>query len=145
MVDKVDIFHILKNIDSGNVSFYTDLSEEEQKTVSMVVLLKWFTGTKNKHQIIAANALLNHLVYDFGQNHKLLLYYLFLISSSGTEKSYKWINKSAVKDLYIKIISEYFKISKNKAKQYRHMYSIADLVDMANEMGYDEDTMKKIK
>ena len=49
---KLDIFDLLKRINSGDLHIWETLSEEERKSISPYVLSQWMFGTTNKLQII---------------------------------------------------------------------------------------------
>lgn len=145
---KVDIFDFLKRVDNSDLSYYDELSEQEKKSLSMVVAARWLACTKNKRQVVLANELVNPFVYKFATKHRELLYRLMLISSSGTEKRYAWISKKKTvssRPNSVKAISQYYGISSDKAEGYLSMFSLEDVIDCADSLGYDEQTIKKIK
>lgn len=145
--NKVDIFDFLRKIDSGDFGYYANLSDEQKKSLSMVVANRWMSCTSNKTQIVALNALVNPFVFKFASNHKELLYKLMLIASSGTEKHYTWIpkGKSAKRPNTCKILSEYYGFSTERAEAYINDFSVAEVVECAEALGADDSTIKKIK
>jgi len=144
--NKIDIFDVLKNIDNGNIYYLDSLTEDEKNKLSMVVLFRWMTGTENSQQIRALDSIVNPFLYTLS-NHKDLIYKLMVIASSGTEKRYKWIpfKKGKNKQLTNKLISEYYDLSNTSASNYINMFDIETLIDMAKELGYDDNELKKIK
>jgi hypothetical protein len=146
--DKVDIFDLLKHVDSGDLDYWNNLTQAEQASVAMFVVNRWMSCTKNSEQIIAVNAIVNPLIFPFGTKHKGLLYRLLLIASSGTGKNYKWIarkKRSANKPLTSKIISEYYAMSLDRATSYAPSFSYDEALECAEAMGYDDLILKKLK
>lgn len=146
--NKIDLFDLLKRIDNSDFYYYSELTPEQRKSISLVVLARWLSCTKNKDQIITLNALVNPFTYTFATKHPQLLYKLMLISSSSTEKHYKWVSKKkkdSSKSNTIKVISEYYGISLMKAEGSLTLLNCSDVIDYANALGYDNAFIKKIK
>lgn len=146
--ERVDIFQFLKHVDAGDLEYWNNLTEEEQKSVAFVVANRWMSCTKNQGQIIAVNKLINPLVFPFGTKHKGLLYRLMLIASSGTEKQYRWVGRKkneSKKPTARNIIAEYYQLSDSRAESYLSMFSYEEVVECANALGYDDPSMKKLK
>ena len=143
---KVDIFKVLDNIDEGNVNFYDNLSEEEQKSISMVVLMQWLHGMDNVQQLKAIESIVNPFIYSLS-SHKSLLFKLMAIASSGTKKRYSWSNKSKQKGMPLSIsaISAYYGLSKSDSRDYISLLGTQRIIDIALELGYDDSELKKIK
>lgn len=146
--ERVDIFKLLKHVDAGDLQYWNNLSEEEQKSVAFVVANRWMSCTKNIEQISAVNSLVNPLVFPFGTKHKGLLYRLMLIASSGTEKQYRWVGRKkneSKKPTARKIIADYYGFSDSRAESYLSMFSYEELVECGSALGYDDESMKKLK
>lgn len=146
--EKVDIFDFLRQVDKSNLRYYDDLTEPQKKSLSLVVAARWFSCTKNKRQLLMMNELVNPFVYRFSTKHGQLLYRLMMISSSGTEKRYSWISKKkniSSKPNSVKAVAQYYGISTRTATGYLGMLSVDDIIDCAESLGYDGQTVKKIK
>lgn len=144
----VDIFKLLRHIDAGDLMYYESLSDEEKKSISMFMVARWQSCTKNMNQIVMSNALVNSTVLQFGTKHSAMLYRLMLIASSGTEKQYKWVPKATRKHKRPEstdVIASYYNISKMDASEYHNMFTVADVIELANSMGKSEATIKQIK
>lgn len=147
MTDTVDIFKLLKHIDSGDLDFYESLSDAEKKSISMFVASRWQTCTKNSKQIVASNALVNSTVLKFGTKHSGLMYRLMLIASSGTEKHYTWVSrkkKSSRRPETTKIISNYYGISENDASDYCNLLTLEEVKELADAMGIENSILKRV-
>lgn len=146
--DRVDIFEFLREVDSGNFEYFENLSEAQKKKFAPVVATRWMSCTRNTSQLQAVNALVNPFTFAFATKHKELLYKLMLIASSGTEKRYKWIGKKksgGTMPNTTTILAEYYKISKSKASGYAKMFTVDEVIECAENLGYDEAYLKKIK
>lgn len=146
--DKVDIFKFLDKVDSGDASYYSELSEQQKKSLSLVVAARWLSCTKNTKQLINVNNLVNSVVFKFASKHPELLYNLMLISSSGTTKRYKWVSKkksTSKKPVTVETLSAYYGISRSKAQGYLPQFTLEEVIDCADSLGYDDQLIKKIK
>lgn len=143
---KVDIFTVLDNIDAGNVNFYDNLSEEEQKSISMVVLMQWMHGMDNTQQLKAIESIVNPFIYSLA-SHKSLLFKLMTIASSGTKKRYNWASKAKQKTMPISTtaISQFYGLSKSASRNYISLLGKQGIIDIALELGYDDSELKKLK
>lgn len=143
---KVDIFKVLENIDDGNVNFYDSLTVEEQKSISMVVLMQWMYGMDNTQQLKAIESIVNPFIYSLS-SHKSLLFKLMTIASSGTKKRYSWgpKNKNKSMTLSTAAIASYYGLSKSDAKDYIGLLGRQEIIDIAMGLGYDDSELKKLK
>lgn len=143
---KVDIFRVLENIDNGNVNFYDSLTVEEQKSISMVVLMQWMHGMDNTQQLKAIESIVNPFIYSLS-SHKSLLFKLMTIASSGTKKRYSWGSKNKNKSMALSTaaIASYYGLSKSDAKDYIGLLGKQGIIDIAMELGYDDSELKKLK
>ena len=146
--NKVDIFDLLKHVDKGDLEYWENLSEDEKKSVAFVVVSRWFSCTQNTDQLLTVNQLLNPLVFSYGTKHKGLLYRLMLIASSGTEKRYHWIGRKKKvpnKPISSQAVSEYYSLKLERANSYLDMFTLDDILECAEDLGYDDASVKKIK
>lgn len=146
MEKKIDIFKVLNEIDSGNIHYYSTLTPEEKKSLSMYVLFNWMCGTDNEVQIKGLDLFVNPYLFSLSK-HDELLFKLLVIASSGTQKQYKWKakKKEKSKSLISKIISEYHSISMKDAEKYKDTFDKEVIIDMAKDLGYDDSELKKIE
>lgn len=148
MAEKVDIFDFLKRVDNSDFYYYSELPDDQKKTLSLVVAARWLSCTKNAKQLLAVNSLVNPFTFKFSHKHPELLYKLMLISSSGAEKHYKWVSKKkkeSSKPVTAQAIAEYYGISTAKADGYVPDFSLEDVLECANALAYDDAQVKKIK
>lgn len=146
MSDKLVIFDVLKEIDKKNVDFYDGLSEEHKKQFAPLLTMRWLSsGTKLQTQL--QNSILNPMVFRL-HRHPGLLYKLMVAISDGKSKRYTWIKKKS-KDksapTVVAVISSYYQCSKKDALRYKKQLSEDDILEMADELGYDKEQVKKLK
>lgn len=146
MSDKLEIFDVLKEIDKKNVGFYDGLSDEHKKQFVPLLTMRWLSsGTKLQTQL--QNAILNPMVFKL-HRHPGLLYKLMVATSDGKSKRYTWIKKKS-KDksapTVVAVISSYYQCSKKDALRYKKQLSEDDILEMADELGYDKEQVKKLK
>jgi len=148
MANRVDIFDLLKHVDAGDLEYWEALSEEDKKSVAFVVASRWMSCTQNTGQLIAVNQLINPLVFSFGTKHKGLLYRLMLIASSGTAKHYKWVGRKksgSSMPVSTRVISEYYGLSTKRANTYVESFTLEEVMECAEALGYDDAELKKLK
>lgn len=146
MTDKLDIFNVLKQIDNKNINFYDSLSDEHKKQFVPLLTMRWLSSG-NKLQTQLQNTILNPMVFRL-HRHPSLLYKLMVATSDGKSKRYTWIKKKS-KDksspITISVISSYYQCSKKDALRYKKQLHVDDILEMADELGYDKDQIKKLK
>lgn len=146
MTYKLDIFDTLKQIDKRNITFFDNLPDEAKKGFAPIVITRWFSSG-NPYQLELTSVILNPMTFKL-YKHPSLMYKLMVACSDGKDKRYAWIKKKG-KDksapTAVSAISEYYVCSKSDAHKYRTRLSLEDVVEMAEELGYDKDQIKKIK
>jgi len=139
----MDIFEQLSKLDSQNLEAIED--EKFSKEFSPILVLRWYSGTKDPVQIQLLNELVNPMIFSLHREKKLL-YYLFCCSSSGRKKRYSWIKRPKKKNIdVLRMISSYYGISANEAKHAIKNLDKEDLLEILNLMGYDNKLFNKIK
>ena len=144
----LDIFDVLKQIDQKRFNLWDTLSEEEQKSISPVVLLRWLAGVDDVAQLYILNSIANPMIFSVGAKHKELMMKLFACATSGKVHRHKWMplkndKKSAPKKT-ISLISEYHGMSRREAEDVSHLFSKEDLVNMATKLGWQKDEIKEL-
>lgn len=147
--ERLDIFKVLKSIDSGDFDYYDNLTEDELKSLPMVVLSRWMSCTKNVKQLNGVNNLVNPFVFKYGVKHKKLLYYLMLVASSGSQKNYKWVprkKKGSSTPIACAVVAEYYGMSSKDAANYiKSTLDVNDVISCASALGYEDKEITKIK
>jgi hypothetical protein len=143
--NKLDIFEILKNIDNFDLEFFSNLTEEQRKSIQPLTIMRWLSGTKDTKQINRINSILNPFVFSLYKEKELLIRLLLCCSTS--KKTYFW-NKRIKQDrssIRCNIIQDYYNCTYKEALLYEKNISHDDLMLMAEELGLDSEQIKKLK
>lgn len=147
---KLDLFEILRRIDSGDINYFNNLSEAEMKEISPVVLMRWMSCcTKDKNnldQVLYLNDLVNKLVFNF-YYHKDLLIRMLMICSNKRNKKYEWLSKQAGKNHKhaISVLRERFGYSSREATGVLHLFNKDDMLEMASDLGWQKKEIDDLK
>ena len=145
MSQKLDIFETLKEVDNRNIHFFDALDADQKKSFAPVVFMRWLSSSSSQLELV--NAVLNPMVFRM-HKHPALMYKLMTVCSDGKSKRYGWVkkkgkDKSAPKTTAA--ISQYYDCSKKDASRYKTRLTVDDVLEMAEELGYTSDDIKKIK
>lgn len=142
----LDIFKLLEDLNSSKEDIWNSLTEEEQRGFAPLVVQRWMSGTGDKRQIMLLNEFANPCIFTLGRHPQLLMRLLHACSSK-TPKRYGWLaTKSKKKNVEsIKVLCEYFGMSEREAAMCRPFPSNNELVEMASELGWQADDIKKLK
>ena len=145
---KVNIFKVLGGINKKDREFYTSLSDEEQKCVHPLVLMRWMSGVKSKLQIMMLNEYPNKYVFSLA-NHKKLLMDTLIASSPGHFTKYNWTKAKGKSDsktpLLLKVVKEVYNYSSAKAHDVIPLLDDETLLEMASDLGRQPPEIKDIK
>ena len=145
---KLDIFSVLTKLNSGDLHVYNGLTPEERKGFSAYVITRWLSGTNNSHQLILINELVNSVLFKLG-NHPELLAKLMACCGTKSYQRFNWIAEakkgSKSQPLSLSVIEEYFEYTTREAKYQLPLISKQDIVEMAEELGWQADELKKLK
>lgn len=143
---KFDIFEVIKDIQSRNISFFDHLEDYEVKQISPFVIMKWLSGVKDKQQILLLNEVVNERIFLLSKHNKLL-YKMLMTTCTLKDKRCFWIKRPSKKSTSqsLNIISDYYNCSIDDAKLYMKSNSLEDIIDMAESLGHDKEVIAKIK
>lgn len=147
MSDKLDIQDVLAHIDRGDYEFFDNLTDEQVKGLSPYVILMWMSGTRSKLQLKLLNRMLNPYAFNLGQ-HPRLLYKLAIASSDGKATKYSFKPRKKrykSKSTTVKVITAYYGCSVKDANDYIELLDCDAVIALAEELGEQDDVMKKIK
>lgn len=143
---KLDIFKLLGRIDKkSSDDIYSTLSDDEKSGFFPLIIQRWMSGTQDERQIVLLNSFANPYIFSLS-NHPQLLMKLFQICSSKIPKRYSWLAVKSKKKNggILKIISEYYEMSLFEVKKLTVLPSNKEILQMAEELGYDKDEIKKL-
>lgn len=145
---KLNIFDVLGKLSNGNAAFYDKLTEDEQKALHPLVVMRWLTGADDARQLYFLNELVNPLVFPL-TNHKKLLVQLLSICTSGQSKRYKWTKvkskKTAKATACVSLIKDYFGYNTRHAIDALPLLDDEAILFYAEQLGRQPDEIKVIK
>lgn len=145
----IDLFPSLVEIGKKrNILWYDSLSDEDKKSAHPFVLARWLTGTSDKQQILQYNMRVNPFLFSLG-NEKPLLFKLMATSATGVNGRYQWIkapgSNKTPQIQQLKVIAEYYNLSKREAGLYLPQISDEDKLVMAEELGWSKEDIALLK
>lgn len=146
---KFDIFTVLNQITKGNTRYLDSYKDEELKELSPFVIQKWIRGASKNLELhlLLTNALCNPYVFSLQKHPKLL--YKALCAANGFDDGarYSFIKKPSQKSSTqsVKVVMEYYGYPKEHAVDALNILSNSDVVEMAEELGYDKKELDAIK
>ena len=145
---KLDIFGVLGNISRKDSAFYDKLTEEEQKALMPLVVMRWLTGTSDARQLYFLNELVNPLVFNL-TNHKKLLVQLMGVCTSGSSRKHTWMKAkprtSSSTPNITSVIKQHFNYSTRHAIEAIPLLCDTDILEYAEQLGRQPDVIKLIK
>lgn len=142
---KFDIFEMMGKIAKTDIEFFKNLQDYEVKQIPPLILMKWLGGSKNKAQILLTNQIANSFCFSMYKHPRLMHKILMCTTISGNRVT--WMKRKAKpKDSEtMKIIKEFHECSSDRAMQYALLFKKDDIIDMAESIGTDKETMTKLK
>lgn len=142
----LDIFKLLGEINKGNFNHYDSLTDEAKKEFSPLVVMKWMSSVDDPRQIVFLNELVNPLAFSLNK-HPSLMYKLLVCSASKVQHRYKWVNnkKRSKKSKSLDVVKQYYLYSTRRAEEVLDMFSGSDIIEMAEELGYQKEEITKLK
>ena len=145
---KTDIFEVLGNLNKKNHQYYTGLTEEEQKSIAPVVLMRWLSGTSNPVQVLLLNELVNPYVFSL-QKHKQLLFDLMCTCTPGKFYKYTWLKantgRQKNKPQAVEILCRQYDYSTVHATEVLPLFSDEEIISLAEGLGYQKEEITKLK
>lgn len=142
--DAFDLFAGLDNLTAGDLQWYDKLTDDGKKAAAPLVIMRWLSGTSDPAQIVRLNTFVNPYVFTLGQE-KALLFKLLAAATTHKPKRYQWLKGPGAtsKKLALEVIKEYYGWSTREAEL--QPMEPETLVSMAEELGWDNDQLKKLK
>jgi hypothetical protein len=145
---KLDIFRVLNALNEKDAKFYDNLNDEEQKAFQPFLVMRWMSGTADALQVHLINEIANPYAFALA-NHKLLMWQLLVACNSGKKHKYNWLklpsSSNPAKPISVKVVSQYFQYSTAHATDAVKLLSKHDILEFAEELGYQPDEMSKLK
>jgi hypothetical protein len=143
--DSFDLFDTLNRLGRRDMKVFESLSEEGQKAVAPLVLMRWLSGTADPAQIVRLNALVNPHVFSLGRDKALLLK-LLAAACTGRGGRVAWLKGPAAKGdrLAVRVIAERYGCSAREAAAQRDRLGAEDLLELAADLGWPAEDVKKL-
>jgi hypothetical protein len=144
----LDIFGLLQDLNNPKSDdIYAKLSDAEKKGFAPLVVMRWMTGTSDEQQIMLVNEFVNPAVFPLAA-HPHLLMLLLQVSNTKTNKRYQWLSNTGSKSKNteaVRAVCEYFEMSKREAERLNPFPPAEEIIQMAEELGWQKDEMSKLK
>jgi hypothetical protein len=143
---KLDIFQVLGKLDAGKYDTYDKLSEEEQKEFAPLIVQRWMSSGSER-QVIYLNSITNKLIFSLPK-HKELIAKLLVVCSDKQRKRYSWIkmpSRKRTEKLAIEVVCKYYGYSRKEAEIQFPLLSPDDIIEHAEELGYQDAELKSLK
>jgi len=144
---KVDIFKLLDRLSFGDKEAWASYSEEEQKSISPLIIMRWLSCTTSPGQIRRLNYFVNHLVFPFSKHPELLM----KIMACCTDKhktNYSWLGQKksgGSKKLSLQVVQAYYNYSSREAVQCLPLLMKEDFIEMAERLGWEKAEIAKLR
>lgn len=142
MAAKLDIFDVLRNINNKNYHYLDQV--EDPSAFTPFVVHSWISSSTDPLQIMLLDEFVNKRYFKLSA-HPDLLYKLFCITARNKNMKYNWLYKKQSSNDALTIIAEYLKCSKREAKLHIDSFTLDDIKEMADELGYQPAEIKKLK
>ncbi len=144
---KLDIFELLNKLNSSKSGdIYASLSEDERKGFAPLIVMRWLSGTSDERQIMLLNEFANPVIFPLSK-HPHLLMLVLQAANSKTGKRYQWLGiKSKKKNVEtLKVVAEFYGMSMREVRLLNPLPSESEVIEMAENLGYQKDEISKIK
>jgi hypothetical protein len=147
MADHVtfDLFEGLSRLGKRDLSWYDSLTPDGKKAASPLVIMRWMTGTSDQAQLVRLNTFVNPYIFALGAE-KPLLFKLLAAAATGKSSRYYWLKGPSTRPaekLSIEVIKQYYGVSGREAQGYK--VNGESMLEMAQELGWDDEQLKKLK
>lgn len=144
--DAFDLFAFLGQLNKRDLQAFDKLTEEGQKAAHPLVIMRWLSGTSDPGQIIRLNEFANKYVFSLGQE-KPLLFKLLAASCTGRVSRNNWIKGpgGTGTKLALEAIKTKYRVSTREAEQYLRFLEPADVLQFAEDAGWDKAELKKLQ
>lgn len=144
--DAFDLFAFLGQLNKRNLQAYDQLTDDGKKAAHPLVIMRWLSGTSDPAQIIRLNEFSNKYVFSLG-TEKPLLFKLLAASCTGRSSRAQWIKGpgSTSTRLAVEAIKARFGCSSREAEQHLRFLEPADVLEFAEQAGWEKDQVKKLQ
>lgn len=145
---KFDLFKYLPEFEKGNLDIWDNLSDDERKGFSPLIVMQWLSATSDSIRLQKLTKIVNNVVFNPTiSKHKQLLAMLLAITSKGRSAKRKFISmpKSKGRNKSIDVLTQYFGYSTREASMYLDKANIEWLVELAEDLGWEKDDINLLE
>jgi hypothetical protein len=147
----LDIKRELQAVDRKNYNFYDNLSDEEKKSFSPYILMRYTSNVQGDRDIQEwfvemTNEMVNKNHWDLSKNHKGLLWKLFAATGAGVPTYHPYLasGKKEKANKVEKLLCELYPAMKmDEIKMTAGMMSKEDIKELFDKMGFDKAQRKE--
>jgi hypothetical protein len=147
----LDIKRELKAVDLKNYDFYNNLSDDEKKSFSPYILMRYTASVQGDRDIQEwfvemTNEMVNKNHWDLSKNHKELLWKLFAATGAGVNCFHPYLaaGKKEKANKIEKLLCELYPAMKmNEIKMMAKMMDKKDINELFDKMGFDKKQRKE--
>lgn len=138
----------LPAMDFGDKKFYSKLTEEQKKEISLWVLMRFMSSSQNlpEHHLTMVNALVNNKFSSISK-HPELQWMLLALCGSGRKQYHPWIappkgvKKNKLEEL---ILSHFPLLNDEELELLIKINNKEEISEFLKENGYDDKTIKEL-
>jgi len=147
----LNIIDFLKSLDSRDYKRYEKLSEEDKKSISPLIIMRWMSscwnGDLTRYYVYTVNNYVNMHFWELA-NHKELQMKLLAMCGMGKPAGHNWIKSNAIKinNKLSDLIRKHFDCSEDEVEIYLNKLSDEDIEEILILQGIDDkewDSYKK--
>ena len=152
---KLDLSSLLKALDTRNYNFYSTLTDDEKKGFAGIVAMRYLSNVSDKNRElceyylqIVNDAANKHFWNSEIQKHPELQYLILANCGIGTSQFHQWIKgptKKKQNKVMLMLKEFYPTANENELQLFFDINSNEQILDIANMLGYQFDTIKEIK
>lgn len=149
--EKLDLFGSFRKLNSLDFGFWDNLTPDEKKQASPYVFTMWMQNSKNDGQVLYLNEFVNPHLFTTLKGQEDISFILLALSSRGKQNQYSWVKRPSNKDSSSKIegvkavLREYFEESDKNLNYYIQRLTVAEFVEICEDLGIQDDEKKKLK
>lgn len=151
MATTLDIKRELLAVDTKNYNFYNELTDEERKSFSPYILMRYVSSSRGDPDIQEwfvemVNECINKNHWDLSKHHKELLWKLFAVTGVGVSTYHPYLaaGKKEKLDKIEKLLSELHPTYKiQDIKLFASLMTEQDREELFDNMGFDKKQRKE--
>jgi len=139
---KLDIKTVLSKLDNNDISYFDNLPEEDKKSLSSWVLMRYMSSSTNypELQLLTVNEVVNKH-FSISNKHPELMIKLLAVSGLGVKTYHKWLappkSKITKDDLAQKVANLHPSFNQTELELYMTLNGTDDIIAELEQNGID--------